>query len=79
MPEPILYQYEFCPYCMRVRDRLAEKKISYKKVNVSTDLNDPIRKKLLKESGVNTVPVLQIGDKYIGGSQKIIDYLEESY
>ncbi|MBS3168188.1 glutathione S-transferase N-terminal domain-containing protein [Candidatus Woesearchaeota archaeon] len=75
----ILYQFEFCPFCELVREKLKEKKIKYAKINVSSDRNDKLRKELKEKSKVETVPILKINNKYIGDSKKIIKYLEENF
>ena len=68
-----------CPYCEKVRKVLAEKNLEYEKVNVPHDRDDPVRKDLLEKSGVATVPIIQIDDKYMGESSEIVDYLEENF
>ena len=79
MTKIILYQYEQCPYCARVRDYMTEKGIEYKKVNVSYDSTDPMRKEIKEKSGVATVPVIKDGNKYVGDSATIIEYLEKKF
>ena len=37
------------------------------------------RKELFKKSGVLTVPVIKIGERYIGESQRIMDYIEKNF
>ena len=78
----ILYQFEECPYCAKVRTILDRKGLSYEKVNVVRNREDSLRKKLAEKSGVFTVPVLKIRDEkgkeeYIGESEKIVKYLEK--
>ena len=78
-----LYQFEECPFCAKVRTKLEEMKIKYKKVNAPTEREDPLRKELLEKSGVHTVPVLKIETsektEYIGDSSEIIKFLENNY
>ena len=74
-----LYQFETCPFCEKVRNVLDAKSIEYEKVNVPADRDDPVRKELLEKSGVGTVPVIKIDDKYIGESGDIVAYIEENY
>ena len=74
-----LFQFEQCPFCEKVRDKLAELVLDYEKINVPYSRDDPQRKELLEKSGVSTVPVLKDGEKYIGDSEKILKYLEENY
>ena len=71
-----LYQFETCPFCEKVRNYLDEHNLEYEKVNVENDRTNPLRKELAEKSGVQTVPVLKDGDKYIGDSGNIIKYLE---
>ena len=78
----ILYQFEECPYCAKVRGVLEGKGLKYEKVNVVRNREDSLRKKLAEKSGVLTVPVLKVRDgkgkeEYIGESEKIIEFLEK--
>ncbi len=73
----ILYQFETCPFCEKVRNYLEENNIEYEKVNVAPDREDPLRKEIAEKSGIFTVPVIKDGDKYIGDSQEIINYFEK--
>ena len=79
MAKIILYQFEHCPFCAKVRVKLDELRLDYEKVNVSTNREDVLRKELLEKSGVATVPVLGMDGKFIGESDAIISYLDSSY
>jgi len=79
MEKLILYQFVSCPYCAKVRAVLDQKNIPYEAVEVSFDTNDDVRKKIKAESGISTVPVIQIGEMYLGESADIIEYLDEHY
>jgi glutaredoxin 3 len=79
MPEITLYQFEECPFCAKVRAKLDEKKLEYEKVNVSRDRSDEQRKDILEKSGVGTVPVINIDDKWMGESGDIVKYLDEKF
>ena len=72
-----LYQFETCPFCAKVREKLEELGIEYEKVNVAPDREDAQRKELLEKSGVGTVPVIEIDGKFIGESDAIVEYLEK--
>ena len=78
MAKITLYQFEQCPFCAKVRAKLEEMGLDYEKVNVPMDREDPQRKDLFEKSGVHTVPVIKIDDKYVGESEEIIKYLEEN-
>jgi len=77
MAKITLFQFENCPFCKKVRDKLAELNLDYEIENVPRDRDDSLRKELFEKSGVATVPVIKIDEKYIGDSEKIIKYLEE--
>ena len=79
MTKITLYQFEQCPYCEKVRKVLAEKNLEYETVEVPRNREDPIRKELLQKSGVATVPVIKIDEKYMGESGDIVDYLEDNF
>lgn len=72
-----LYQYEMCPFCVKVRAKLDELGVEYEKVNVPRDPDDPLRKEMREQSGVATVPVIKHGDTWLGESDDIIAYAEE--
>lgn len=73
-----LYQFEECPFCAKVRAKLDELGISDKveKINMERDREDPKRKELAEKSGVLTVPVIEIDEKFTGESDVIIKKLE---
>ena len=79
MPKIILYQFEQCPYCAKVRAKLAEKCVEYEKVNVAHDRENPLREELFEKIGVHTVPVIKIDGKYMGESDEIVKYLDENF
>ncbi len=72
-----LYQFESCPYCAKVRAALEQWRLPYGKVEMARDRNDEKRKWLAQESGVLTVPVIEIDGKFIGDSEKIIGHLRQ--
>jgi glutaredoxin 3 len=60
-----LYTKTYCPYCVRAKALLEQKKISFKEVNIE---NDPdFAQKLFAKTGFKTVPQIFIGDDCIGG------------
>jgi len=79
MSEIILYQFEECPWCEKVRQKLKELGLQYKKVNMIRDRENPERKEIYKKSGVPTVPVISIDGKFIGDSARIIEFLEGKF
>lgn len=58
---------------------MKEKNLDFEKINVPHDREAKIRKDLFKKSGVLTVPVIKIGERYIGESEEIIKFIDEKY
>lgn len=69
-----LYQYTQCPFCEKVRQKLAALGLEYEKVEV-----DPANKpKIVTDLG-KTVPVIEDGDVVMNESGKIVEYLQKKY
>ena len=73
-PTITLYQFETCPFCLRVRSKLYSLGIKYEKVEVDRN-NKPA---IVTETG-GMVPVVKIGEKVMSDSARIIEYLEENF
>jgi glutaredoxin/uncharacterized protein (DUF302 family) len=72
-----LYQVEWCPYCHRVREVLTELGLTHTTVNVPAANTD--RAELMAISGQDSVPVLVDGDRILGDSDEIVQYLRSTY
>uniref|UniRef100_A0A7N0U3W8 Prostaglandin E synthase 2 n=1 Tax=Kalanchoe fedtschenkoi TaxID=63787 RepID=A0A7N0U3W8_KALFE len=68
--EVVLYQYEACPFCNKVKAFLDYYDIPYKIVEVN-----PISKKEIKWSDYKKVPILQVDGEQLVDSSAIIDQL----
>ena len=79
MPSIILYQFDDCSFCARVRMKLQELGLEFEPVDVSRDWNDSFRKILEIESGFQSIPLLKIDDTFIAESSTIINYLEKEF
>lgn len=69
-----LYQFADCPYCEKVRRKLADLGIKYEKIEVDR-ANKP--KVVLNLGG--TVPVIDDNGLIMNESADIVKYLEEKY
>lgn len=67
MPKQItIYTTAYCPFCTRAKNLLKQKNISFKEIDVT---NDPkAREEIEKKTGSMTLPIIFIGDEFIGGS-----------
>lgn len=69
-----LYQYETCPFCEKVRRKLAELDIEYERVDI-----DPSNKPTPVTSTGGTVPVIDDDGMIMNESSDIVKYLEKKY
>ena len=64
-----IYTTQHCPHCVRAKALLESKKIAFKNVDLTDD--DAQREKLTEQTGWMTVPIIFIGDEFIGGANEL--------
>lgn len=69
MPTVTVYTTTYCPYCTRAKNLLTSKKVVFKEVNVTED--QKLRAELEKKTGWQTVPMIFIGEEFIGGADEL--------
>ena len=70
MPKPVtIYTTNNCPYCSRAKNLLKEKGIAFKEVDITE--NSKLRDELEGKTGWMTVPMIFLGDDFIGGSDEL--------
>lgn len=83
-----LYQFETCPYCQKVREKLSRLGVSYvihnPRLGNSDDheiTNQQTYDDLLEKGGIDQVPYLVDTDRETAlyESDDIVEYLEEHY
>lgn len=66
MPNIIVYSGPFCPYCVRAKNLLTKKGVSFEEIDVSS--NPQIRDEMIEKSnGRRTIPQIFINNQHIGG------------
>jgi glutaredoxin 3 len=75
--EIVLYQAEWCPYCVRVRKKLTDLLLDYTNVNVPHSHAE--RDEVKAVSGQTSIPVLVDGDVILDDDDTIIPYLDKKY
>jgi len=60
-----VYTTQYCPFCSRAKSLLKTKKIPFEEVDLTQD--SETREKIAAETGWTTVPMIYIGDQFIGG------------
>ena len=73
----VLYQAEWCPYCVRVRTKMTDLLLDYAVVNVPRSHAE--REIVQKVSGQTSIPVMVDGDTVLTDDDDIIPYLEKKY
>lgn len=67
MPEIVIYTKATCPYCIRAKQILDSKGVSFTEIDMPT-ISDEERTALAeKTNNYRTVPQIFIGEKFIGG------------
>ena len=65
----IVYTTEYCPHCTRAKNLLKQKNIPFDEVRLDND--DAKRNELEEKTGWQTVPMIFIGDEFIGGADDL--------
>ncbi|GAB3284587.1 glutaredoxin 3 [Parahaliea aestuarii] len=60
-----IYTTPYCPFCIRAKQLLDGKQVSYKEIGVDRDPD--LRREMMQRSGRRTVPQIWIGERHVGG------------
>jgi len=70
-PEIVVYTTDPCARCIRAKDLLSARGLSFREVNLA---KDPVgRRRLAEVTGHMTFPQIVIGDEPVGGYQDLVD------
>ncbi len=64
-----IYTTTYCPHCHRAKDLLKRKGIAYHEVDLTDD--EKKREEIEARTGWMTVPMIFIGDEFIGGADDL--------
>ena len=64
-PNIIIYSTSYCPYCVRAKDLLTRKGLSFTEILVDKD--DQKRDEMIAKTNRMTVPQIFIGEQHVGG------------
>lgn len=65
MTKVIMYSTAYCPYCIRARQLLNTKRVSFSDIRI--DEEPEKRAEMIAKSGRSTVPQIFINGQHIGG------------
>lgn len=68
----IVYGKQSCKYCNMAKEWLTGKNLSYTYIDVLKDINTDQLKDLKAQYNMNTVPIVVINDKLIGGYSELV-------
>ena len=68
MAEVIIYTTAWCPYCVKAKKLLDNKKVAYTEINVS---KPAARAKMVSLTGGATVPQILIDNQAVGGCDEL--------
>lgn len=69
MRKVTIYSTKFCPFCIQAKRLLETKAIAYEDKDLTQDIET--RERLSAETGQQTVPMIFIGDEFVGGYQEL--------
>ena len=70
-PEIVVYTTDPCARCIRAKDLLSARGLSFREVNLA---KDPVgRRRLAEFTGQMTFPQIVIGDEPVGGFQDLVE------
>ena len=67
----IIYTTQCCPHCLRAKSLLKRKNIPFQEIDVAED--DKTRREVVKKYGWMTVPIIVMGDQFIGGADELYE------
>lgn len=70
MAEVTIYSTAVCPYCIRAKQLLERKGVTFKEVNLSNEVPE-VRVELMQRTKHRTVPQIFIGEQFIGGFDQL--------
>jgi len=70
-PAVTIYVSDWCPYCRRAKDLLAQKNVVFNEINVEEQPR--LREEMVARSNRRTVPQIFIGDRHVGGCDDLVE------
>ncbi|MHA6492095.1 glutaredoxin 3 [Pseudomonas borbori] len=65
MQSVVIYSSDWCPYCIRAKQLLANKGVAFEEINV--DGKPAVRAEMTRKAQRTSVPQIWIGDTHVGG------------
>ncbi len=65
MVNVVIYSSDYCPYCMRAKQLLQNKGVTFNEIKV--DGEPALRAEMTRKAGRTSVPQIWIGSTHVGG------------
>ena len=65
MPHVVIYSSDWCPYCIRAKQLLANKGVAFEEIKV--DGKPDVRAEMTRKARQTSVPQIWIGERHVGG------------
>ena len=65
MAHVVVYSSDWCPYCIRAKALLENKKVAFEEIRV--DGKPQLRAEMSSKAGRSSVPQIWIGETHVGG------------
>lgn len=70
MPDIVIYTKDYCPYCVKAKSLLTQKKQTFREIDITHD--EKLQAEMVEKSGGRrTVPQIFIGDTHVGGADDL--------
>lgn len=70
MAKVVIYSSDWCPYCIRAKQLLASKSVSFDEIRV--DGKPDVRAEMTRKAGRTSVPQIWIGETHVGGCDDLL-------
>lgn len=70
MANIIIYTSAWCPYCIRAKQLLTQKRVTFQEISV--DGKSDVRAKMSQKANSNSVPQIWINDFHVGGCDDLV-------
>jgi len=71
MSQVTIYTMPFCPYCVRAKKLLKQKKASFDEIPAAFNVNKK-REMMQRAGGAHTFPQIFVGDTHVGGCDELM-------
>ncbi|AEF23860.1 MULTISPECIES: glutaredoxin 3 [Pseudomonas] len=65
MAKVVIYSSDWCPFCIRAKQLLTSKSVSFDEIRV--DGKPDVRAEMTRKAGRTSVPQIWIGETHVGG------------